>query len=169
MALGSISSQPQEDLLGICVFLASLCSLSNLDSARSVNPSLKPRERLVKLHFSYNQFETSFSLLSAWALSPNFFQSAHIHSPYNHPQFLHLISFCALLSCMSFPILALSLMTKEICRLFKQPSFLHEPQHGVLLYSGLLPSWGKILYASWEKRKKGCIWNSFCGDKTGNK
>lgn len=83
--LGQRLLPASEGLLGICMFLASLCSLSNLVSACSVNPSLKPRERLVKLHFSYNQFETSFSLLSTWALRPSFFQSANIHSPYNHP------------------------------------------------------------------------------------
>ena len=61
--LGSTCSQTQEVIQGVSEFLTSLCSLSNLDSVPSGNPSFKSKERWIKPYYAYNQFEIWFSLL----------------------------------------------------------------------------------------------------------
>lgn len=58
--LGCTYSQIQWVIRDISKFLTSLCSLSNLDSVQSGNHRLNPKEKSVKLYYSYNQMDPTF-------------------------------------------------------------------------------------------------------------
>lgn len=143
---------------GICVSLASLCSLPNLDSVCSVNPSLKPRERLVKLlqlHCSYFKWSlklhSHFSLHEHWA--PIFSICKYTFTVQSSYFFLW-FSFC-------FPFLH---VFSHSCFIFNDWRNMQAFSNNTVFYmshnmvffftAGLLPSWGKTLYASWKKKKE---------------
>lgn len=77
-------TQIQWVIQDISKFLASLCSLSNIDSVQSGNHRLNPKERSVKLYYSYNQLDSpSFSL--CMNPKPKFSKSVNTYPLYSQP------------------------------------------------------------------------------------